>query len=390
MNMPLSWWEYQDAYHNPELCIVGAGIVGLSTALFYAQQRPKAKIVVLESGNRPSGASLRNAGFACFGSVGEIADDLKHSSLEATIALMAARRRGLALLRKIHGDKALSLDACGGYELFFSEEKEAAEQALDLLPKLNQSLLEAGVFAKEVYRMVKPSDLPQNSFKGLHLAIFHAEEAALNPVHLWQSLLQKCLSLGVRYQPGVALTALPEAEDAKGYRCSCSGFEFRTKRLVMATNAFAHHFLPNQVQPARAQVLVSTPLHLDLPQGTFHHHKGYNYFRFVEGRLLLGGGRHLNPQAEANMEADTSEEIQQYLEAFAQEKLGITGLNIEHRWSGFMGMGKAKMPKIEKDKEGRVWAVRLGGMGVALGTEIGQKAAALCLEDSPHTRDGTS
>lgn len=381
MNMPLSWWEYQDAYHNTDLCIVGAGIVGLSTALFYAQQRPKAKIVVLESGNRPSGASLRNAGFACFGSVGEIADDLKHSSLEATIALIGARRRGLALLRKIHGDKALSLDACGGYELFFSEEKEAAEQALDLLPRLNQSLLEAGVFTKELYRIVRPSNWPQNTFKGLHLAIFHAEEAALNPVHLWQSLLHKCLSLGVRYQPGVALTALPEAEEGKGYLCSCSGVEFRTRRLVMATNAFAHHFLPNQVQPARAQVLVSAPLGRDLPRGTFHHHKGYNYFRFVEGRLLLGGGRHLNPQAEENLEANTSEEIQHYLQTFAQEKLGIEELQIAHRWSGFMGLGNAKMPKLEKDEEGRVWAVRLGGMGVALGTEMGQRAAALCLEE---------
>jgi glycine/D-amino acid oxidase-like deaminating enzyme len=120
---------------------------------------------------------------------------------------------------------------------------------------------------------------------------------------------------------------------------------------------------------------------MDVPRGTFHHHKGYNYFRFVEGRLLLGGGRHLNPQAEAKLETNTSEEIQHYLQTFAQEKLGIDALQVTHRWSGFMGVGKAKMPKLEKDKEGRIWAVRLGGMGVALGTEIGQRAAALCLED---------
>jgi hypothetical protein len=54
----------------------------------------------------PHGASTKNAGFACFGSISEIIDDLKSHS-EEVYQLVTKRLEGLRLLRKRLGDEAI-------------------------------------------------------------------------------------------------------------------------------------------------------------------------------------------------------------------------------------------------------------------------------------------
>ena len=75
--MNLSYWELKSWLTNVDYTIVGSGIVGLNTALNLKKRFPKANILVLERGVLPQGASTKNAGFACFGSLSEILDDLK-------------------------------------------------------------------------------------------------------------------------------------------------------------------------------------------------------------------------------------------------------------------------------------------------------------------------
>ena len=50
---------------------------------------------------------------------------------------------------------------------------------------------------------------------------------------------------------------------------------------------------------------------------------------------------------------------------------------IEHRWSGIMGIGTEKIPIIQFYGKRTLIAVRMGGMGIAIGTWVGEKAAAL-------------
>ena len=82
---------------------------------------PKAKILVLEKGILPQGASTKNAGFACFGSISEIIDDLKTHSEEEVIQLVQKRVQGLQLLRNRLGDEVIDFKPYGGYELFLKE-----------------------------------------------------------------------------------------------------------------------------------------------------------------------------------------------------------------------------------------------------------------------------
>ena len=74
--MNLSYWEIKTWLTDIDFTIIGSGIVGLNTALELRNNYPKAKILILEKGRLPQGASTKNAGFACFGSLSEIIDDL--------------------------------------------------------------------------------------------------------------------------------------------------------------------------------------------------------------------------------------------------------------------------------------------------------------------------
>src|SRR6476620_11057282 len=121
--MDLSYWELKNWFTNIDFTIVGSGIVGLHCGLALREKFPESKILILEKGILPQGASTKNAGFACFGSVSEIISDLKTHTEEEVIQLIQKRFSGLQLLRKNLGDEAIDYQSNGGYEVFLKEDE---------------------------------------------------------------------------------------------------------------------------------------------------------------------------------------------------------------------------------------------------------------------------
>ncbi|RME93400.1 MAG: FAD-binding oxidoreductase, partial [Bacteroidetes bacterium] len=109
----LSYWEWDSFFRDIDVLIIGSGIVGLSAAINLKEQNTKLRIVVLDRGPLPIGASTRNAGFACFGSLSELEDDLQHSSREDILQLIQLRYEGLQRLRRRYGDEAIGYEALG-------------------------------------------------------------------------------------------------------------------------------------------------------------------------------------------------------------------------------------------------------------------------------------
>ena len=73
-----------------------------------------------------------------------------------------------------------------------------------------------------------------------------------------------------------------------------------------------------------------------------------------------------------------TEIIQNKLEQLLKEViLPETEFQIEHRWSGIMGLGASKNPIVEQLSNHVYCGVRLGGMGVAIGSLIGTELADL-------------
>ena len=167
------------------------------------------------------------------------------------------------------------------------------------------------------------------------------------------------------------LMRLPYENDDKG-------FSFETKKLLFATNGFASKLTNGQVIPARAQVIITEPIkNLDI-KGTFHIDKGYVYFRNIDSRILIGGARNIDFETENTTEFGKTNIIQNRLEELLKEViLPNQDFKIESRWSGIMGLGNSKTPIIEQISENVSCGVRLGGMGVAIGSLVGTKLAEL-------------
>jgi len=369
--MHLSYWEIKNWFSAVDYTIVGSGIVGLHAALRLRERFPESKILVLEKGMLPQGASTKNAGFACFGSMSEIIDDLSSQSEEEVIQLISKRWKGLQMLRKRLGDSAIDFKPYGGYELFLKEEEHSFNECLSKLSFINEilkPLFTTDVFAKQVDHF---------GFKNIHdYLIFNPFEAQIDTGNMMQALLKNALTENILILNQQTVTAFHEQKEEVSV--ALGDFSFRTKKLLFATNGFANQLINAAVKPARAQVLITEPIeNLDI-KGTFHLDKGYYYFRNVENRILLGGGRNLDFETETTTEFGATEIIQNRLEALLKEViLPNHTFEIAHRWSGIMGMGSSKNPIVEPLSEHVYCGVRLGGMGIAIGSLIGTELADL-------------
>lgn len=367
----LSYWEKETYINHTDYLIVGSGIVGLSTAIHLKQRNPYQKVTVLERGFLPSGASTKNAGFSCIGSPSELLADLEKGDEKGVFETVKKRWEGLTYLRQLLGDQTIEYLEEGSYELFRAEDDKRYEKCCEKIPYLNAHLAEiTGI--KTVF--TPHSDICLTAgFKGFTHAISHAAEGQINTGKMMLALVQKAIGLGIIILNGIEAKTIENSTLKTNY----GAMDF--KKIAICTNGFARQFLPAEdVLPARAQVIVSSPVDDLKFKGIYHFDEGYYYFRNIGNRILLGGGRNLNFKAEETTELKTSRQIMEELEYILKNRiLPDTQVEIEHSWAGIMGVGKTKAPIVKKVGEGIFCGVRLGGMGVAIGTSVGKELADL-------------
>src|SRR5690349_24183856 len=98
--MHISLWEKESFYSQADVIIAGSGFVGLWSAYYLKKKHPKLRITIIDRGVIPTGASTRNAGFACFGSVTELVKDTAMMGEEKMLWLVEMRYRGLEKIKK--------------------------------------------------------------------------------------------------------------------------------------------------------------------------------------------------------------------------------------------------------------------------------------------------
>ena len=116
--MAISAWEQSTYYAPKDVVIIGCGFVGLWTAFELINKHPKMNITILERGVIPSGASTRNAGFSCFGSVSELMYDVSLMGEANMLETVKMRYDGLQKIQRTFDKKTIDYDQFGGYELF--------------------------------------------------------------------------------------------------------------------------------------------------------------------------------------------------------------------------------------------------------------------------------
>lgn len=370
--MHLSYWEIKSWFTNVDFTIVGSGIVGLSCALNLRKRFPKSKILVLERGMLPSGASTKNAGFACFGSVSEILDDLQSHSEEEVLKLVIKRVDGLKLLRENLGDKNIDFQLNGGYELFRTQDDKLFENCLKQLNYINNLL--KPVFADTVFEVKKHSFGFQNTNSQ---SIFTPFEGQINSGKMMTALIKKSVEKDIFILNGAAVAHYSEQKNYVNIQLA-NNIEFKTNKLLIATNGFANEILNEEIKPARAQVIITKPIKKLAIKGNFHLDRGYNYFRNIDGRILAGGGRNLDFSGEETTVQAITATIQAHLNNLLSKViLPETPFEIESRWSGTMGVGPLKYPIVKQFSDNAFCGIRMGGMGVAIGSIVGKDLAEL-------------
>jgi gamma-glutamylputrescine oxidase len=367
----LSFWERKEYLNEIDFVIIGAGIVGMSTAIFLKKRFPSAKITILERGYLPSGASTKNAGFACFGSPTELFDDLQKNNEDKVWETFLLRYQGLQTLFSLVDKERINYQPCASWDLLKNNQSDIPADFIDYLnSKTNLFINEADVYSDD--------SLFANSFvfKGFQKAYKNRLEGSLDTGKLITELFKKTVELGIQTLFGVNLESYTEAEQEVNLNTNFG--ELKCAHLLICTNGFANKFLDADLQPARAQVMITKPINDLKFEGTFHFDAGYYYFRNIENRILIGGGRNLNIEGETTENFGTTEQIQDSILNLLKENiLPTTAFEIDYSWSGIMGVGKEKSPIIKKVNNRVAFGVRMGGMGVAIGSEVGKKLANL-------------
>ena len=369
--MNLSYWERKSWFSNIDFTIIGSGIVGLNCAIALKNNFPKARILVLEKGTLPQGASTKNAGFACFGSISEILSDLKTHSEQEVINLVGDRWKGIQTLRSLLGDSSIGFEKHGGHELFLEKDKELYRHCKTKITEINDLL--RPIFKGDAFE----TTLNKFHFKGIKKEyISQVYEGQINTGDMMKTLLQLALTKGITI---LNATKVDSFEDFGNKVTICTNeFEFQTKKLLIATHGFASQLLPEKVSPARAQVLITKPIPNLSIKGTFHLDEGYYYFRNVGNRILFGGGRNLDFKTEETYNFGTTNLVEDKLKKLLKTViLPNNEFEIDYSWSGIMGVGSQKKPIVKQLSNNAACGVRLGGMGIAIGTTIGKQLAQI-------------
>jgi gamma-glutamylputrescine oxidase len=374
----LSYWEKKSFFENIDIAIIGSGIVGLNAAIRLKELDKNLRVVIIERGFLPYGASTRNAGFACFGSISELLDDLKSSTENDVFSLVERRFKGLERLRNRVGDKALRYEEHGGFEIFKADEKTIFEECKERLDYFNHNVFSI-TKQQNTYLNLDKKRIQSFDFQGVNSVIHNIAEGQIDTGEMMKNLLHIAKNKGVDIINGLALEKIENQNDE--VLLHADKWFFRAKKVLICTNGFARQLMPElEVTAARNQVIITKPIENLHLKGCFHYDKGYFYFRNIDNRILLGGGRNLDYETEYTSNFGITSLIQNALKNLLETViLPHKKVEIDMTWSGILGLGNVKKPIIEMLNPRVGVAVRMGGMGVAIGSLVGEDGAEMII-----------
>jgi len=361
----ISVWELETFYRKRDIIIIGAGFTGLWTAISIKEKYPEKSVLIIERNSVPLGASTRNAGFACFGSLTEVLADAEKMGWEKTLNLVKMRYDGLQKIQSYFKSSEIDFELNGGFEILNNDEP------LQRIDEVNEKL-EAITGIERTY-FLNQDKIKEFGLGKSEYLIENPCEGSLHSGKLLQRLLEKCHELKVEFLFGTEVENMVENVTEVEIKLT-EELSVKSNQLIHCTNAFASRFLKEEeIIPARGQIIVTEPIENLKLKGTFHYDEGFYYFRNLGNRILLGGGRNQDIKTEETTAFETTEFLQNHLENFLKEVIVPNqNVRVSMRWSGIMAMGSEKTPIIKQVSERQFCAVRLSGMGVALAPKIGE------------------
>lgn len=362
--MTVSYWQDASAEQTIEcdVCVVGAGIVGLYLARLLAGQG--VRVCVLEARHVAAGASGRNAGMVLTGTAYYYHDALSVYGRELARKIWELTRHNRDIARGLSEEFGTPWEQTGSLLLALDDtEAEDLERAAD-------AMREDDIPGKYIHK--------DPTKRGFIAAITQQEDAGIHPVKFAQAL---AASSGANI--------LEQSEVFSMEPMTGGGMEVRSRRalvrcgkVALCTNAYAplmHPYFVGKVLPTRGQMLCTEPLGTMFLTQMCYADYGYEYFRQLpDSRLLVGGWRHHFREAEVGYEDRTTQDVQGGLEGFIERYFPeARGARITHRWAGTMGFSADGIPLVGSlpDMRDVYFAVGFTGHGLGFGLATAERLA---------------
>lgn len=353
--------------HTVDAVVIGLGITGASAALELAEAG--LSVLALDAHGLGWGASARSGGFLLVEHAIEYPARRERFGRERMQTIIEIARASHRMIEQRFA-KAAEHKRCGSLILPMAED-EAEQQALAQAAELLQA---DGVPCSQ--------GITIEGLKGFAPGLMIPEDGEVHPGRLLAEIGSEAQRAGAKLRQALVTEVHPEQRLIKTADATVS-----YGVAVIAVNAWTQRLLPNiDVRPQRAQMLATRPVG---PRRTLdpvcYGCWGYDYFRQRDdGRMLIGGRRHLHRDSEGTEDSTPTPAVQADLEAYLARHLAAFGpFEVEARWSGIMGFSPDELPFWEPlvDSEGTPCTHVLGGMtghGMGLGAICGQSIARSC------------
>lgn len=351
-----------------DVCVVGGGFTGLSTALHLAERGYD--VVLLEAQRVSFGASGRNGGQVGTG------QRLDQETLEGMVGKTAARALWDLSLESVALTRALA-------------EKYApdAGYAPGIIHAAHRQryVAEFHAYAEKLardydYHQIRPLDRAQ--LQGLVASpVYHGGDidmggGHLHPLRYALGLARACAAAGVRIHEGSRVTALTKGDPA---RVMTERATITARYVALGLNGYAGRLEPeisSRVMPINNFIAATRPMTdaeraavMSADHAVADSKFVINYFRFSDdNRLLFGGGESYGYRFPADIAAKVRKPME---EIFPQLK----GIEITHAWGGTLGIAFNRMPHVTRLAGNVLSAAGFSGHGVAMATLAGKLMA---------------
>ncbi|MCP8688339.1 NAD(P)/FAD-dependent oxidoreductase [Marinobacterium sedimentorum] len=362
-------WPTLQAEVQADVCIMGAGYTGLSTALHLREQGHS--VVVLEAARVAQGASGRNGGQVCVGL------NLGQSELETWLGAEHAQQlwelsvEALALVKDLIARHKIHCDLKDGilHTAFKPSHVGPMQREAE---HLQQHYGYQGV--RFVARDELRSMLGTERYQGAQL---FADALHLHPLNYALGLAEAARAKGVHiFENSRALGYQKKSSNSAGtgkysWVKTAQG-TVRAKTLVLACNGYLGALEPRiagKIMPINNFILATEPLGKDHARSLIRDDVAVadskfvvNYFRLTQdNRLLFGGGENYSSRFPADIPAFVRRHL---LQVYPQ----LESTRIDYAWGGTLAITRNRMPFFRRLDSNLYVAQGYSGHGIALAT----------------------